>query len=154
MKGLPVTNGKVAGFADLHEIVRQVIYLVSAEHAAVNNGQYDQFGFIPNTPGAMYLPAPKTKDPSSEALFTYALPPMKAVDEQITLVHLLSEPTITPLGSYPREFFEESKAAALAVDRFRSSLDDITVAIDERNTHIPVPYTNLRPPEVGRSIAI
>lgn len=155
VKGLPLTDGKLGTFDDLHKIIRQVVYLVSAEHAAVNNGQYDQFGFIPNTPGAMYLPAPKTKtDDIDEAVFTYALPPMKAVDEQITLVHLLSEPTITPLGSYPRGFFEANRAATFAVDRFRSELDDLTVDIDERNEHLEVPYTYLRPPEVGRSIAI
>jgi len=106
IKGLPIVNGKVATFDDLAAIIRQTIYLVSCEHAAVNNGQYDQFGFIPNTPGAMYLPAPTTKAASDEALFTYGLPPMKAVDEQIALVHLLAEPTLTPIGDYPREFFE------------------------------------------------
>lgn len=154
IKGLPLVEGKIVTFEALHAVIRQVIYLVSCEHAAVNNGQYDQFGFIPNTPGALYLPAPIDKAPSDEALFTYYLPPMKAVDEQITLVHLLSEPTLTPLGHYPTEFFEQYGAATLAVDRFRSRLDDITVEIDDRNEDLDVPYTYLRPPEVGRSIAI
>ncbi len=154
VKGLPLTDGKLATFDDLHTVIRQIVYLVSCEHAAVNNGQYDQFGFIPNTPGAMYLPAPTSKAPSDEAQFTYALPPMKAVDEQITLVHLLAEPTLTPLGHYDDGFFEQNKAATLAVDRFRSELDDLTVEIDLRNSDLEVPYTYLRPPDVGRSIAI
>jgi arachidonate 15-lipoxygenase len=154
VRGLPLTDGALATFDDLQTVVCQVIYLVSCEHAAVNNGQYDQFGFIPNSPGAMYLPAPQTRAAIDEAEFTYGLPPMKAVDEQLTLVHLLSEPTLTPLGDYPVDFFQQDRAALLAVDRFRSDLDDLTMAIDERNEHLAVPYTYLRPPEVGRSIAI
>lgn len=154
VKGLPVENGQVRRFEDLHRIVHQVIFLVSAEHAAVNNGQYDLFGYIPNAPGAMYVPAPRTLARSNEAAFTYALPPMKAVDEQLTLVHLLSEHTITPLGSYGPGFFQDNPQATFAVDRFRSRLDDITIAIEERNQHLAVAYTYLSPPEVGRSIAI
>ncbi len=154
VKGLPLVDGKLLRFDDLHAIIRQTIYLVSCEHAAVNNGQYDQFGFIPNAPGALYLPPPTTRAPSNEALFTYGLPPMKAVDEQLTLVHLLSEPTLTPLGEYPEDFFQQNGAATLAVDRFRSRLDEVTIEIDRRNRDLAVPYTYLRPPEIGRSIAI
>lgn len=154
VQGLPLQAGKLVRFEDLHRIVQQVIFLVSVEHAAVNNGQYDMFGYIPNVPGALYCPPPRTKAASDEAAFTYALPPMKAVDEQLTLVHLLSEPTITPLGDYAPDFFQEDAQALLAVDRFRSHLDDISIEIDQRNRHLDVPYTFLEPPTIGRSIAI
>lgn len=154
IRGLPLQNQRLVRFQDLHAVIRQIIFNCSAEHAAVNNGQYDLFGFIPNAPGAMYVPAPRTKAPRSEAEFTYGLPGGKAAVEQIALVHLLSEPTVTPLGVYDDDFFESDPGALLALDRFRSALDDLAIAIELRNRRLEVPYTYLRPSEVGRSIAI
>ena len=52
VRGTPVTaDGRLESVADLVRLLQQVVYTVSAEHGAVNNGQWDQFGYIPNTPG-------------------------------------------------------------------------------------------------------
>ena len=154
VRGTPVSGGTFDTKSDLVHFVSQVVFTVSVSHAAVNNGQWDQFGYIPNTPGALYMPPPTTKHPSSEARLMYALPSIKASIEQMTLVHLLSQPTITPLGSYPEQFFTSSIPAQHSVDRFRSRLDDITAEIVERNETVANPYTYLLPFDVGRSIAI
>ena len=154
VQGLPFDGGAVPGFAALHAVVAQLIFTCSVEHAAVNNGQYAQFGWIPNTPGAMYLPPPRDHAARNEANFVYALPDAKAVGEQLTLVHLLSERTTRPLGKYPESFFQHDPAARLAVDRFRARLDDIGRAVQARNQGLEVPYVYLTPWRVARSIAI
>lgn len=155
VRGLPLdAEGRIATLDQLSTIVAQVIHACSVEHAAVNNGQYAQFGWIPNTPGALYLAPPTDHGPRNEANFVYALPDGPGVAQQLTLVHLLSERTMTPLGCYPEDFFDDVPAARDAVDRFRGRLDDIGRAILERNKHLEVPYEYLQPWVVGRSITI
>ena len=154
VRGLPTTRGRVVRRSQLFELVQLAIYLVSCEHAAVNNGQYEQFGYIPNTPGTLFLPPPKDKALINEAEFVYFLPMPLGVEEQIGMVELLSEPTLTPLGTYDDLFFQGSAEARLAVDRFQVDLSDVTIRFDERNAGLEVPYTYLSPPTVGRSIAI
>ena len=86
----------------------------------------------------------------------YAMPDYRSAIEQMAMVHMLCAPTLTPLGSYPDEFFLGSRAAELCVDRFRSRLDDIAFAIEHRNRELPPTerYTYLVPSDVGRSITI
>lgn len=155
VKGLPVKKGgRIAKFDHLHEIVAQLIFNCSVEHAAVNNGQYAQLGWIPNTPGAMYLPPPTDHEPRDEANFVYALPDAYAVGEQLTLVHLLSMRTLTPLGQYQADFFNGVMPVRNAIDRFRGDLDDIGREIQLRNKGLDVPYQYLEPWLIGRSISI
>ena len=155
--GAPVTAGdRQESVADLVRLLQQVVYTVSAEHGAVNNGQWDQFGYIPNTPGSLFMPPPTSKHMTNEARLVYALPGYHSSIDQLAMVHMLSAPTLTPLGSYPDEFFIGSVPAQLSVDRFRSRLDDITFAIDHRNDELSAHerYTYLVPSSVGRSITI
>ena len=157
VRGTPVTaDGRLESVADLVRLLQQVVYSVSAEHAALNNGQWDQFGYIPNTPGALFMPPPTSKHMTNEARLVYALPGYHSSIDQMAMVHMLSAPTLTPLGSYPDEFFIGSVPAQLSVDRFRSRLDDVTFAIEHRNDKLPAHerYTYLVPSSVGRSITI
>jgi len=154
IRRLPLSEGRLASFDQLHHVVARIIFNCSVEHAAVNNGQYDQFGWIPNTPGSLYLPPPRDHRANNEASFVYALPEGLAVGEQLTLVHLLSKRTQHPLGTYPDTFFVGEHAARAALDRFRARLDDIGRGIQERNRQLAVPYWYLQPWLVARSIAI
>ena len=155
--GTPVTaEGRLESVADLVRLLQHVVYTVSAEHGAMNNGQWDQFGYVPNTPGSLFMPPPTSKHMTNEALLVYAMPGYRSAIEQMAMVHMLSAPTLTPLGSYPDEFFLGSRAAEHCVDRFRSGLDDIAFAIEHRNCELPPTerYTYLVPSDVGRSITI
>jgi arachidonate 15-lipoxygenase len=157
VRGTPVTaDGRLESVGDVVRLLQQVVYTVSAEHGAVNNGQWDQFGYIPNTPGALFMPPPTSKHMTNEARLVYALPGYRSSVDQMAMVHMLSAPTLTPLGSYPDEFFIGSVPAELCVDRFRSRLDDIAFAIEHRNRELPAHerYTYLVPSDVGRSITI
>ena len=154
MPGLPLVDGRFQRFEDLHHVVRQVIFTVSAEHSAVNNGQFDIFGCIPNSPGALFLPHPTSLAPSSEGEFTYGLPPFKVAETQVALVHLLSNPTTSHLGDYPADFFYAAQPVRVAIDRFRARLDALTVAIEARNAGLAMPYTYLDPATVACSISV
>ncbi len=154
VRGLPFDGGAVASFDVLCDLVAQIVFNCSVEHAAVNNGQYAQFGWIPNTPGSMYLAPPTDKGPRNEANFVYALPDGCGVGQQLTLVQLLSRRTRHPLGCYPDGFFSGVTPVRDAIDRFRARLDDIGRAIQTRNKQLAVPYVFLEPWQVARSIAI
>lgn len=154
LAGLPVDGGKFHSFEALHHVVRQIIFTVSAEHSAVNNGQYDIFGHIPNSPGALFLPHPTSLAASSEGEFTYALPPFKVAETQIALVHLLSNAPGAHLGDYPADFFHSHQPVRLAVDRFRSRLDELSIAIGHRNATLDMPYTYLDPTGVSCSVSV
>jgi arachidonate 12-lipoxygenase len=138
----------------LLQTVTQIIFTCSAEHSAVNNGQYDFFGYIPNTPGNVYLPPPTDKSALLEATLVYALPDPRVVGEQLTLVHLLSERPHSLLGTYPPATFDDAPAAQEAIQRFQARLQAIAAEIRERNAQLDVPYTYLDPYRVARSIAI
>ena len=154
ISGIPGSNGRFRTFDELHQMVRTTIFTATCQHSAVNNGQYDIFGFIPNSPGAMYLPPPTTLDISSEGLFTYGLPPFKAAATQLKLVHLLSTPPMSRLGQYPTDFLREHQEVRMAVDSFLVALDDIAFTIDDRNKRVPVPYTYLQPENIANSVSV
>jgi Lipoxygenase len=154
ISGIPGSDGNFRTFDNLHRMVRITMFTATCEHSAVNNGQYDIFGFIPNAPGAMYLPPPTTFDISSEGMFTYGLPPFKAVATQLKLVHLLSTPPMSRLGQYPAEFLREHQEVRRMVDRFLVDLDDIAFAIESRNARVPVPYTYLQPESIANSVSV
>ena len=154
LSGIPASEGRFRTFGDLHRMVRITMFTATCEHSAVNNGQYDIFGFIPNAPGTMYLPPPTTFDISSEGMFTYGLPPFKAVATQLKLVHLLSTPPMSRLGQYPSDFLREHREVRQAVDRFLVALDDIAFTIADRNARVPVPYTYLQPENIANSVSV
>ncbi len=154
LRDIPLVDGRFQRFEDLHHVVRQAIFTVTAEHSAVNNGQYDIFGSILNSPGALFLPHPTTLAPSSEGEFTYALPPFKVAETQIALVHLLSAPTTADLGVYPADFFHDHRPVRVAIDRFRARLDQLSLAIETRNNDLAMPYTYLDPATVAGSIRV
>jgi Lipoxygenase len=153
VRGFP-GDGTLRARADLRQAVAQIIFTCSVEHSAVNNGQYDLFGYIPNTPGNLYLPAPTDKRELLEATLVYALPDPRVVGEQLTLVHLLSERPQSFLGTYPPGTFDDNPEALEAIQRFQARLASIERDIEARNARLSVPYTYLEPSRIARSIAI
>ena len=75
--------------ADLIEIITLIMFTGSAQHAAVNFGQYDHYGFTPNSPFIMHLPPPTKKGEAYEQLMK-ALPNEEETQQTIGLIHLLS----------------------------------------------------------------
>ncbi len=145
------------GLASLDRLVRvatTIVFVATAEHSSTNNGQYDMYGYIPNVPGALFAPPPRTKAALSEQSLVEAMPPPATAAEQIGMVHLLSEPTKQPLGRYAPDFFAGNPEIAPIVERFDAALHAIARQIDARNAQLAVPYTYLHPAFLYSSIEI
>jgi hypothetical protein len=70
------------------------------------------------------------------------------------MVHLLSEPTETPMGRYTPSFFAGNPDVEPIVKRFDSALNLIGKEIDARNEGLDVPYRYLHPKLLYPSIEI
>jgi hypothetical protein len=151
LRGLPA---RLDSSQALVKLVTSIVFTASAGHAAANNGQYDMYGYIPNAPGAMYRPPPATRDALTEADLAAALPQGEAIDEQLLLARLLSEPTQAPLGTYDADFFAGRPEVEQLVKRFQRRLNAIGEEIDARNVKLAVPYTYLHPKSIYPSVEI
>jgi|GEM_PF-231989 len=153
LPGLP-NDGHLETRADLCRFLTQVIFVATAEHSAVNNGQYDYFGYVPNVPGALSKPPPRTKDELSEAWLVEALPDAYHCGVQIAMVHLLSIPADWPIGNVPEGNFGGHADAIELLKRFHARLDRVSLAIRSRNALLEVPYPFLDPRHVSQSTLI
>jgi hypothetical protein len=153
VRGLP-NGGALHTRIELVKFLTQVIFTCSAQHASVNNGQYDLFGFVPNVPGHLLEAAPTSRDPMSEEQVARALPYKAASEEQIGFTEVLSAPTERPLGHYEASFFDGDERIHEHVARFQKRLEAVGEMIDARNARLTVPYTYLHPRGVAQSIEI
>ncbi len=162
-------GGRIHGFPatiktreELFVIATSIIFRASAQHAAVNNGQFGTYGWIPNAPVAFYQSLPDSLPESGSALFTErdyyaAMPDRERTFGQAGMVWLLSEPTMSSLlraGEQPAFSRENCFEAWQVVGRFRRRLKEISDAIDARNDLIGFEYNYLKPQNIDRSIAI
>lgn len=161
--------GQIRGFPrsldtreSLFEIAANVIFRASAQHAAVNNGQFSAYGWVPNAPVAMFRELPDHLPEDGTALFTEkdyyrSLPDRARTFGQTGMVWLLSEPTMRSLlrsGERPAFAPESCQEAYEVVGQFRRQLKAITDAIDARNAEIGFEYNFLKPQNIDRSISI
>ncbi|XP_070835927.1 hydroperoxide isomerase ALOXE3-like [Chaetodon trifascialis] len=139
----------------LVKFVTMVIFTCSAQHSAVNSGQYDYGGWMPNTPISLQLPPPTTKGTASEATILQTLPDVNTTVQGMSTVWLLSKQSsdFIHLGSYPSEHFSE-EVPCKVIKEFQGELEVLSTAIKVRNKSLEVPYTYMDPAEVENSVAI
>ncbi|KAL7889444.1 hypothetical protein AOLI_G00017020 [Acnodon oligacanthus] len=77
--------------AELVKFVTMLIFTVSAQHAAVNNGQFDFGAWMPNFPSTMKTPPPTRKGQATADSVLAALPDVKRTLKIIAALHLLSK---------------------------------------------------------------
>jgi arachidonate 15-lipoxygenase len=145
----------------LFDIITEVIFRATAQHSAVNNGQYDTYGFAPNAPAAVFAPVPDPAldgpDPLDEQDVFRAMPPLHQSLAQLGMSWVLSQPThrsIFSSGESPAFAQQRCLEAYEHVQAFRSRLDAISDIIGRRNRGLAIPYTYLDPHNVGRSTGI
>ena len=155
---LPGFPAKIESRDQLIAIVREVIFRCGPQHAAVNNGQFDQYGFIPNSPGLLDIPLPgsgsRPTDGYTEEMVMQAMPSRLSSLGQLGMAWVLSEPThrsILRSGECEAFSRENSFEAAEIVGSFRSRLDGISEKIYQRNRDLEVPYLYLDPKNIARS---
>ncbi|KAI4892601.1 hypothetical protein NFI96_021230 [Prochilodus magdalenae] len=138
----------------LAKFVTMVIFTVSAQHAAVNNGQFDFGGYMPNFPSSLRCPPPRQKGSTTKDSILETLPDVSTTVNAMAIVYLLSQDSDRyPLGHYPEELFSEETPQKLKT-QFKNSLLDLETSIDARNKTLDLPYTFLNPRNVDNSIAI
>ena len=144
---------------DVPKLVRlatDVVFRASAQHSAVNNGQFASYGFVPNAPGAVFQrPLCSDAAPSfDEGDVLRALPNRERGLAQLGMAWVLSEPTHRSLltaGQSPAFARELCPAAHDAVLALRRDLLAFADAVAARNRTLAVPYRDLSPHQVARS---
>ncbi|KAM5241217.1 polyunsaturated fatty acid 5-lipoxygenase isoform 2-T2 [Hipposideros larvatus] len=139
----------------LSEYLTVVIFTASAQHAAVNFGQYDWCSWIPNAPPTMRAPPPTAKGVVTIEQIVDTLPDRGRSCWHLGAVWALSQFQENELflGMYPEEHFIE-KPVKEAMARFRKNLDTIVSVIAERNKNKKLPYYYLSPDRIPNSVAI
>jgi Lipoxygenase len=144
-------------------IATNIIFTASAQHSAVNFGQYDYAAWVPNQPFALYQPLKALLDHQIENADSLAangwLPNRIQTLKQIVLVKTLVLPP--PFSSKSLKSFDnpfKEAPAQEAFHAFKHRLDEIERKIKDRNTALVIkgqkPYKYLLPSRIAQSIAI
>ncbi|XP_030644128.1 hydroperoxide isomerase ALOXE3-like [Chanos chanos] len=155
---LEKTEQGISSFKSVDELIKfvtMVIFTASAQHAAINNGQFDFGGWMPNLPSTLRCPPPTKKGSSTEGSILDTLPEISTTVNIMAALYVLSKTSSDryPLGYYPEELFNE-KTPLKMIDKFQEDLMSLSKEIDKRNRDLPLPYIYLDPKQLDNSIAI
>ncbi|XP_073716824.1 polyunsaturated fatty acid 5-lipoxygenase-like [Misgurnus anguillicaudatus] len=141
--------------AELTEYLTAVIFNASAQHAAVNFGQFDWEAWIPNSPSTMRKPPPTQKGEADLKFIMDCLPDRKSSIAAIGITWALSrfQKNERFLGMYPDMLFTEP-AVKEAIEKFRKKLNEVTDSIKRRNEELTMEYYWLSPNKIPNSVAI
>ncbi|NWI85806.1 ALOX8 lipoxygenase, partial [Pitta sordida] len=140
--------------AELVKFVTMVVFTCSAQHAAVNNGQYDLGAFVPNAPSTMRHPPPREKGRAFLQHFLDTVPEVVTTLGQPRGAG--AEGSLCPqrlLGRYPEERFTEPEPLRL-IRSFQERLQEIHKGIEGRNREAELRYNYLNPLEIENSVSI
>ncbi|XP_047222326.1 arachidonate 12-lipoxygenase, 12R-type-like [Girardinichthys multiradiatus] len=145
-------------FTTVKELVKfatMVIFTGSVQHAAVNSGQFDFGGWMPNLPSSIRCPPPTKKNEATEATILSALPDISTTIKALDMLYLLTRKfsDFVPFGTYPEDHFTEEEPRRL-IHKFQEGLKELSEVIKERNKKLDVPYKYMDPAEVENSVAI
>uniref|UniRef100_A0A674A1R8 Arachidonate 15-lipoxygenase B-like n=1 Tax=Salmo trutta TaxID=8032 RepID=A0A674A1R8_SALTR len=151
-------TGIPQSFSTVPEVVKfvtVVIFTCSGQHSAVNSGQYDYGGWMPNTPISLQQPPPTTKGQSTESTMLETFPDVGTTAQGMSTMWLLSKQSsdFVALGQYPEEHFNEEPPCRM-IQKFQTELKVFSENINARNSRLPVPYTYMDPAVVENSVAI
>ncbi|XP_067828049.1 polyunsaturated fatty acid 5-lipoxygenase-like [Heptranchias perlo] len=151
-------SGIPTSFSNRNELCKfltMVIFTCSAQHAAVNNGQYDWGAWVPNSPCSMRKPPPTTKGTVTMEHIMESLPDITQSCIEMAITWHLSRPQaeMRKLGDYKEEYFTE-EAVKNIIGEFQDELKAIDRTIQERNEDLALKYEYLRPINIDNSISI
>ncbi|XP_062903646.1 polyunsaturated fatty acid 5-lipoxygenase-like [Mobula hypostoma] len=140
---------------DLIKYLTMVIFSCSAQHSAVNAGQFDWGSWVRNNPSTMQKPAPTEKGKVTEEDILNTLPMKSASVLVLATIHLLSQPSPseTKLGTYMEQRFIEQRAKE-CIEKFQEALMKIENEIKKRNEGLELKYTYLIPSVIENSVAM
>uniref|UniRef100_A0A3P9MEI9 Lipoxygenase domain-containing protein n=1 Tax=Oryzias latipes TaxID=8090 RepID=A0A3P9MEI9_ORYLA len=150
---------EITSLVDLVKYVTMVMFTCSAQHAAVNFGQCDFYGWMPNGPPTMQVapPTEKGKIQDTDALLELlkALPDYKTAVQSMETVWLLSAPTLDKnyLPDFDFKDFTED-APCEKIKNFQQKLAELSNTIQTGNQERRCKYPYLDPNQVENSISI
>ncbi|KAG8453127.1 hypothetical protein GDO86_004810, partial [Hymenochirus boettgeri] len=132
-----------------------VIFACSAQHTAVNNGQFDFFAWMPNSPTTMRKPPPATKGTTTYQSFLETLPAVNTTATAMGTVAVLSFDPLDPrpVGCYRNSHFTED-APKKFIQEFKEKISEISKHINERNEIMKLTYKYLDPNTMNCSVSI
>ncbi|XP_025759234.1 hydroperoxide isomerase ALOXE3 isoform X1 [Oreochromis niloticus] len=140
---------------EMIKFVTMVIFTCSAQHSAVNSGQYDFGAWMPNSPVTLQLPPPTKKGKASEKSMLDTFPDIQTTVHGMAVMWLLSKQSSDSifLGQYPEEHFSEEVPCQKIKD-FQVELKRLSAEIKARNSGLDLPYTYLDPEVIENSVSI
>nr|XP_002718866.1 polyunsaturated fatty acid lipoxygenase ALOX12 [Oryctolagus cuniculus] len=131
------------------------VFTCTVQHGAINQGQLDWYGWVPNAPCTMRMPPPTTKDDVTMATVMGSLPDVRQSSLQMAITWHLGrqQPDMVPLGHHKEEYFSDPKAKA-ALSQFQTDLENFEKEITARNEPLDLPYEYLKPSRIENSITI
>ncbi|XP_016525016.1 hydroperoxide isomerase ALOXE3-like isoform X1 [Poecilia formosa] len=140
---------------EVAKFITMVIFRVSVQHAAVNNGQFDYNSWIPNGSLLLCKPPPVTKGLSSMQTLLEVFPNVGDTVKIVSTVWILSDKytDVVPLGTYPEEHFDEP-ALKQMIKEFQAELSYLSEEIAVRNSQLKIPYQYLNPAVIENSVTI
>ncbi|KAM6893959.1 polyunsaturated fatty acid lipoxygenase ALOX8-like [Xenentodon cancila] len=141
--------------AELVKFVTMVMYTCSAQHSAVNTGQYDFYGWMPNGPSSLQLPPPIEKGKVTQETILATFPNIETTVNSMSTVWLLSKIFIDAhhLGHYPKKHFTE-EFSRLKIKAFQRDLKKLSRKIKDRNEKLALPYNYLDPAVMENSVSV
>lgn len=155
---MPDCGGFPASIDSVEKLVEYTTALVwngSVWHTAVNFGQFNYLGYVPNAPCAMTKPPPAQDEEITMERILLSLPVKEMARVQIDISYSLS--LFSPvekfyLGSV-REEKEDLTTETMMVDeeevecieRLVARLTDLQKRIDARNEGLQIPYCIIKP---------
>ncbi|XP_007950508.1 polyunsaturated fatty acid lipoxygenase ALOX12 [Orycteropus afer afer] len=151
-RGFPVS---FQSRAQLCHFLTMCVFTCSAQHAAVNQGQMDWYGWVPNGPCTMRMPPPTTKEDITMATVMGSLPDVQQACLQMNITRHLGrrQPDMVPLGHHKEKYFSSPKAKAV-LKQFQKDLENLEKEITARNEQLELPYEYLKPSRIENSITI
>ncbi|XP_048476222.1 polyunsaturated fatty acid 5-lipoxygenase-like [Rhincodon typus] len=138
---------------DLCKFLTMIIFTCSAQHAALNNAQYDWGAWIPNAPCSMRKPPPTTKGIVTMEHIMESLPSLHQSCLQMAILWILNQKPceMTKLGYYKEKYFTEEKVQTI-IGQFQEELKKIDSAIREYDENLVLNYEYMRPENIENSI--
>ncbi len=150
-------TGPLTELEDLIAILTNLIFTASAQHSAVNFGQYEYAGWVPNMPFATYQPYTDLLHQKQTLIDLLArLPNRLQTIKQMVLVKALSMPAphSSPSLLTMANPFQDQAARKVFHDFQSVQLQKIEQEMMERNSSVAYPYIRLLPSNIAQSIAI
>uniref|UniRef100_A0A4W3I5Y1 Arachidonate 12-lipoxygenase n=1 Tax=Callorhinchus milii TaxID=7868 RepID=A0A4W3I5Y1_CALMI len=140
---------------ELWKFLTMAIFTCSAQHSALNNGQYDWCCWVPNSPCTMRQPPPCAKGSVTMEKIMATLPDVSQSSIQMAFTWHLGRPLPDKklLGFFDEEYFTE-KEVIKVIQEFREELNRIDRLIVKRNKGLPIKYEYLRPKQIASSINV